>query len=104
MNRNYLMCPQHQLAWARNDVIPGASLNQKMKMPIYSLTAGRTTHLQLNVQLCHRTCEGAEVGQHMFTEVRYKACGVDVFLKDKGGIHYLSTTNHSHGNTTTAFF
>lgn len=40
-------------------------------------------HLQLNVQLSHRTGQGAEVGQDVFTEVRYETCGMHIFLPDR---------------------
>jgi hypothetical protein len=39
------------------------------------------TDLQLNVQLCHRTGQGAEVGQDVVTEVSDEAGGMDIFLE-----------------------
>ena len=49
-------------------------------------------HLQLNVQLGHRTRQGAEVGQHVFTEVGNKTCGMDIFLQEKRKLRLIHTT------------
>lgn len=41
------------------------------------------SHLQLDVQLGCRTGQLTQIGQDVFTEVRYKTSGMDIFLPEE---------------------
>lgn len=42
-----------------------------------------SSHLQLDVQLSCRTGQLTQIGQGVFTEVRYKTSGMDIFLPEE---------------------
>lgn len=53
------------------------------------------THLQLDVQLSCRTGQLTQIGQDVFTEVRYKTSGMDIFLPEEKQDQSVGGETHS---------
>lgn len=81
-----------------NNVRNNVSMESVIKLFIFQETLQVcvcSSHLQLDVQLGCRTGQLTQIGQDVFTEVRYKTSGMDIFLPEEKQDQSVGGETHS---------